>query len=396
MVLPGSKLQTNMNFSLASLAVELLLFAAAWLAVGMSVPEHRKACLSWAWGWLLIGLAAVMMFVRPLWTHLIMDVPINFLLLTAFLQIQGGLGQLARRPPHPAYMLATYVGLLAIEFARWQLPGREGLLAWIFAFTLSIPVSGIIMLLWSNAPQWFRRRRTTQMLLIFPVLLTMVVLIVRAWMMTWSPKPDQFNFESTTGFIIAATTAFQVCLGFFNFSLFALVLGAMIRRLDNLSSRDQLTGLYNRRVMLERLAAEHSRFLQGDQAYALAMVDLDHFKQVNDRLGHLAGDKALRTIARRLRGALRDTDVIARFGGDDFLLLMPTTDLASACKQAEHIRTQVCGGPISTSRGNITIGMSIGVSMARQTDVDALPVLARVDTALQQARAQGRNRLRVA
>lgn len=386
-----------MNFSLASLAVELLLFAAAWLAVGLSVREHRKACLSWAWGWLLIGIAAAAMFVRPLWAPIPMDVPINFLLLTAFLQIHQGLGQLAKRPPHPAYMLATYIGLLLIEVARWQLPGQDGLLAWIFTFTLAIPVSGSTMLLWSNAPQWFRRRRITQVLLIFPVFLTMLVLMVRAWMMTSGTTPGQFNFESTTAFIIAATTAFQVCLGFFNFSLFALVLGAMIRRLDNLSSRDQLTGLHNRRVMLEQLAAEHTRFLQeGGQPYALVMMDLDHFKQVNDRLGHLAGDKALRTIARRLRGAMRDADTLARFGGDDFLLLLPNTDLASACKQAEHIRTRVGAEPISTSRGAISITMSIGVSLARQIDVDALPALARVDTALHQAQSQGRNCLRVA
>lgn len=385
-----------MNFSLASLAVELLLFAAAWLAVGLSVREHRKACLSWAWGWLLIGFAAMLMFVRPLWTHVLMDVPINFLLLTAFLQIHQGLGQLAKRPPRLAYTVATYGGLLLIEITRWLLPGQEGLLAWIFALTLAIPVSGTIALLWANAPEWFRRRRTTQVLLIFPVFFTVLVLVVRAWMMGRSTQPDQFNFESTTAFIIAATTTFQVCLGFFNFSLFALVLGAMIRRLDNLSSRDQLTGLHNRRVMLEQLAAEHARFRQGEPAYALVMMDLDHFKQVNDRLGHLAGDKALRTIARRLRGALRDGDRIARFGGDDFLLLLPHTDLADACKQAERIRALVSGAPISTSRGAISVTMSIGVSLARQLDVDALPALGRVDTALHQAQSQGRNCLRMA
>lgn len=385
-----------MNFSLASLAVELLLFASAWLAVGVSVPEHRKACLRWALGWLLVSCAAAMMFARPQWPAKSIEIPINFFLLTAFLQIQQGLGALARRPPTLGYMLLTYGGLLGIEVARWLVPGRNDVLAWIFAFTLAVPVSGIVRLLWANAPEWFRRRRITQFLLVFPVVLTVAVLLVRAAMMTLTPHPADFNFENATLFIIGATTAFQVCLGFFNFSLFALVLGAMIRRLDNLSSRDQLTGLKNRRVMLELLTAEHTRFLRGGHPYALVMMDLDHFKQVNDRYGHWAGDKALRTLGRRLLTAVRDSDAIARFGGDDFLLLLPDTDLADACKQAERLRAVVCGEPMSVSKGGIALSMSMGVTLARKTDVDVASTLARVDTAMHQAQNQGRNCLRVA
>lgn len=385
-----------MNYSLASLAVELLLFAAAWLAVGLSVREHRPSCLSWAWGWLMIGTAAVMMFVRPHWPQISMELAINFLLLTAFLHIHQGLGQLARQHPHPAYMVATYTGLVAIEVARWLFPGRQDILAWIFASTLAVPVAGITTLLWSNAPEWFRRRRITQWLLVFPPLLTVLVLVLRAGIMTGDAQPAQFNFESATAFMIVITTTFQVSLGFFNFSLFALVLGSMIRRLDDLSSQDQLTGLDNRRVMLEQLTGAHARFLREGQAYALVMIDLDHFKEVNARLGHLAGDKALRTIARRLRSAMRDGDLIARFGGDDFLLLLPETDLAEACKQAERVRAVVSRAPIATSRGAISVSMSIGVTLARNTDVDPALALARVDAALHQARLQGRDCLRVA
>ncbi len=385
-----------MNFSLASLAVELMLFAAAWLAVGVSVREHRKACLRWALGWLLVGCAAAMMFARPQWPSQTIEIPINFLLLTAFLQIQQGLGALERRPPPIGYMLLTYSGLLGIEVARWLVPGRNDLLAWIFAVALAVPVSGIVRQLWANAPEWFRRRRITQLLLVFPVVLTVVVLLVRATMMTLDPHPVDFNFENATLFIIGATTAFQVFLGFFNFSLFALVLGAMIRRLDNLSSRDQLTGLKNRRVMLEQLTAEHARFLRGGRPYALVMMDLDHFKQVNDRMGHWAGDKALRTLGRRLLGAVRDSDAIARFGGDDFLLLLPDTDLADACKQAERLRSVVSTEPIVFPKGNVSLSMSMGVSLARKIDVDAASILARVEAALHQAQSQGRNCLRVA
>lgn len=386
-----------MNYALASLAVELLLFASAWLAVGLSIRAHRKACFSWAWGWLLIALAALLMFVRPAWAALNMDVPINFLLLTAFLLLQQGLAHMAQRTPHPAYMLTTYGGMLAIEMARWLLPGQNGLLAWIFACTLAVPVGGIIAMLWSRAPVWFRRRPGAQILLAAPPILTVLTLMVRATMMSVdSTQPSHFNFENSTVFIVGITTAFQVFLGLFNFSLFALVLGSMIRRLDSLATQDQLTGLDNRRTMLEQLVSAHAQFLQSGQTYALVLLDLDQFKRVNDRYGHLVGDKSLRTIARRLRAGLREGEVLARFGGDDFLLLLPQTDLASACKHAEHLRTVVANSPISTARGAVSLTLSIGVTVARQTDPDGTSALVRADTALHQARNQGRNCLRVA
>jgi diguanylate cyclase (GGDEF)-like protein len=208
--------------------------------------------------------------------------------------------------------------------------------------------------------------------------------------------PSHFNFESSTAFIVGITTAFQVFLGLFNFSLFALVLGSMIRRLDSLATQDQLTGLDNRRTMLEQLANAHAKFLHGGQPYALVLLDLDQFKRVNDRYGYLVGDKSLRTIARRLRAGLREGEVLARYGGDDFLLLLPQTNLASACKHAEHLRTVVANSPISTVRGDVSVTLSIGVTVARQTDADGTSALVRADSALHQARNQGRNCLRVA
>ncbi|MDT8991197.1 GGDEF domain-containing protein [Curvibacter sp. APW13] len=385
-----------MNFSLASLAVELLLFSAAWLAVGLSIREHKRACLNWAWGWLLIGIAALLMFGRQLWAPFSMELPINFLLLTAFLQIQQGLAHLERKAIRPAFLVATYSGLVLIEVVRWLEPGHPDWLAWIFACTLAVPVSGIVRLLWSNAPEWFQRQRITQVLLVFPVVLTVVVLLVRAFMMSQSRNAAHFDFEGTTTFIIVATTAFQVSLGFFNFSLFALVLGSLIKRLDNLVSQDQITGLSNRSVMLERLKAEHARFLRGGRPYALVLMDLDQFKQVNNRYGHTAGDKTLRAIGQRLRATVRDSDVIARFGGDDFMLLLPDTELADACKQAERIRAAIADEPLVSSRCTVSLTMSVGLTVVRHVDVDTAPCLSRVDTALRQAQNQGRNCLRVA
>lgn len=395
--LPGElDAKDAMNFTLANLAVELLLFAAAWTAVGISIREHRPSCFSWAVGWLMIGVAAALMFARPLTPLLALDIPINFLLLTAFLQLQRGLCQLGNQTPHPAFMMVTYLGLFLIELARWFQPGAHALFAWIFALTLAIPVGGIMVQLRSHAPEWFRRRRAGPYMLAIPLALTVLALMVRAWMMGATAAPSHYFFENATGYIIATTTAFQVFLGLFNYSLFALVLGTLIQRLDNLSSQDQLTGLFNRRVMLDTLAQAHAQYLLDRQPYALVMMDLDNFKQVNDRFGHLAGDKALRTLARRLRGAVRTGDFVARFGGDDFMVLMPQTELAEACKRAEQLRAAIAGEPISTARGAVSLTMSIGVTLARQPDVGTAPALARVDNALQQARRQGRNCLRVA
>lgn len=160
--------------------------------------------------------------------------------------------------------------------------------------------------------------------------------------------------------------------------------------LQSLARRDALTGLANRLAADEQLLQEYARFGRQLQPYTVMLVDVDHFKQVNDTFGHAIGDRALIHIAQLLQSSLRETDVVARYGGEEFLLLVHTGE-KEALQLAEGIRRQVEVTPVSA---NLTITISIGVSQVQEGDSDATDALRRADKLLYQAKEEGRNCVR--
>jgi diguanylate cyclase (GGDEF)-like protein len=384
-----------MNISMVNLSIQLVLYAAAWLAVGISVKLHRQASLSWALSWLLTAAASAMLVFKPAFLAGVLDPIVNTLVMSAFIGIYGGLVRFAGGQLSKSVISTAYLGLVAIELARWLRPELTDIRVWLFTIAFSGPIAAIIGLLWAHSPDWFKRRYVAQLVLVFPAVLTLTVFLTRALVTSFYPQPVDTHLDTDSTFNLLSATAFLVFLGFFNFSLFALVLGSLIAKLDTLSSKDQLTGLNNRRIMIEQLATEHARFLRGGQPYAMVMMDLDHFKSINDRYGHLVGDDVLRGVTTRLKQAMRDSDLIARFGGEEFLLFLPNTELDGACKQAERMRAVIGAAPIMTSAGELTVTISAGVTLSRLIDVDETQVMARTDRALYLAKSQGRNCLRV-
>ena len=155
---------------------------------------------------------------------------------------------------------------------------------------------------------------------------------------------------------------------------------------------DPLTGLPNRAAWSERLEHEVGQWQQHGNTLLLAMLDLDHFKHINDNYGHLAGDKVLKIIATVLRKRLRGTDFIARFGGEEFVLLMPATALVAGVKLLESLRAAIEACPFHFKGEPVTITASIGVSAFKAGEHSDL-VLKRADQALYRAKNAGRNRV---
>ncbi len=185
--------------------------------------------------------------------------------------------------------------------------------------------------------------------------------------------------------------------------LFLVVFGAMgtMRRwkeeeLQRNADTDMLTGLVNRRACMRRLDVELTRARRTGQPLAVAMIDLDHFKPVNDQLGHLAGDEILREAARRLDAARRSYDVLARFGGDEFVLICPNTAQQDAVAAADRARQAIAGsgfvvkGTVELARLSATIGIAEFPNDAG--DADSL--LRRADEAMYRAKEAGRNCVR--
>ncbi|SFL79373.1 GGDEF domain-containing protein [Pseudomonas sp. NFACC46-3] len=153
---------------------------------------------------------------------------------------------------------------------------------------------------------------------------------------------------------------------------------------------DPLTGLPNRAAWSERLEHEVAQWQQHGNSLLLAMLDLDHFKRINDNYGHLAGDRVLKLIASVLRKRLRSGDFIARFGGEEFVLLVPNTSLAAGAKLAEALRLAIEGCPFHFKGEPVTVTVSIGLTAFKPGEHSDL-VLKRADQALYRAKSSGRN-----
>ncbi|MFT3957007.1 MAG: diguanylate cyclase [Piscinibacter sp.] len=161
-------------------------------------------------------------------------------------------------------------------------------------------------------------------------------------------------------------------------------------RLEALASRDGLTGLFNRRAADDRLANEIARHRRSGRALGVVLLDVDHFKRVNDTHGHAAGDEVLHEVACRLVGASRSTDFVARFGGEEFLVLLPETDADGAAVAAEKLRAAIEAGPIGAV-GRVTA--SLGLCVDAQAHGGATAALKAADEALYDAKTAGRNRV---
>lgn len=157
---------------------------------------------------------------------------------------------------------------------------------------------------------------------------------------------------------------------------------------------DTLTQLNNRSALDERLAVEYKRWLRYQSPLCLAIVDVDHFKRINDSFGHLAGDKALKVIARAITTALRESDFVARFGGEEFVILLPGTNEENMELPLEKIRNVVKSIPFRFKDERISISISIGATQFRTGDriTDAFE---RADRALYEAKNAGRDRINI-
>jgi len=160
-------------------------------------------------------------------------------------------------------------------------------------------------------------------------------------------------------------------------------------RLHEMATRDGLTGLLNHRAFLERLGEEFGRAVRHDQPLSLLLLDIDHFKRYNDAHGHPAGDAALQQVAHVLRSVTRETDTIARCGGEEFFVVLPQTNLDGALIMAERIRR----GIEDSKEAGYSITVSIGTCMRQAQTESPASLISIADQALYRAKAAGRNQV---
>ncbi len=168
---------------------------------------------------------------------------------------------------------------------------------------------------------------------------------------------------------------------------------AMEVELQRQASTDSLTGISNRRYFMALADQEMRRSRRFNRSLSVMMLDIDHFKPINDKYGHAVGDAVLQGVVKRALESLRQSDQFARLGGEEFATIMPETNLVAALEAAERLRKHLADRPISTTGASVPCTISIGVAEMDETDTSIDDILRRADQALYRAKEHGRNRV---
>lgn len=194
-------------------------------------------------------------------------------------------------------------------------------------------------------------------------------------------QPNSFSFDDSG---IYRTVANQLATALENASLYQMT--------RELATHDELTGLYNRRMLDSRLEMEWERTQRFGSVMGLVMLDVDHFKSFNDEYGHLVGDQVLRHVASLLLSHTRKVDVVARFGGEEFCILLPRTNLSEALHVAETLRLAIETTPLHFQDRSYSVTVSLGAASSQLAVTSFLHLLELADQALYKAKSEGRNR----
>ncbi|XOZ34483.1 GGDEF domain-containing protein [Halomonadaceae bacterium KBTZ08] len=303
---------------------------------------------------------------------------------------------------HLGWRLPPMVLAIGILVLRWRVP--EG--RWPRPVLIAFALSGMIMVTGMVAehlvqPSDLEALMTNGLVVVIALVAVLATAGARDLLLIYGPP-----LITVIAFLAYAPVSLFKAFLVFVHPLMMMVMGVVlseffyrIRReafvareqLAQSASTDVLTGLSNRRAFDSRLEAEHARCSRFGTPYALIMIDLDHFKDVNDTYGHEVGDEVLRELAQRLSDGLRTEDEVGRWGGEEFMVLLPGASKSPACTVASKLRRAVAQEPFVTSAGSIPITTSLGVAVFNGEHMASM-VARRADVAMYAAKNNGRNR----
>lgn len=226
-----------------------------------------------------------------------------------------------------------------------------------------------------------QERRQVRSAIIAPLVLDRVVLGALSLGASEPSKFFESDLQLLTSFAATATAAIHNAI--------------LYKKIQDLASTDPLTSQLNRRAFLELSRREIERFQRFGHPLSWIMFDVDLFKEINDQYGHLAGDQVLIAITERCCEVIRHVDLFARYGGDEFVILLPETDEQMAVEIAERIRASISGSPVRTDAGEISVSISMGITETTEACADLALLLDKADQALYQSKRAGRNTISV-
>jgi diguanylate cyclase (GGDEF)-like protein len=374
---------TDQPLLIALVAVQFVVHALGWSMTAHVNARWRDTEGQFAAFWLLLAIG-LLLYV-PAWPSGSAPRNIGDILIVVAIAAQhrGMALYWNRRPPDRAYLaLAAFmIAAIAISFA---LASGHGLRVAAVCLGAGVTLLATGRLIWVCG-----RRQMPQFALViaggYGVLA--LALCARAVQALTVPPATKISIDAPGHLNVPFAILVLFLGGLINLAQVRLILGRVLQLLKTQAQTDALTGVANRRGLTRHLDEVHSLAKRGDHPYVLMMVDIDHFKAVNDQHGHAEGDRVLTRIAQALREGLRLGDFVARWGGEEFCVVMPRIRLVEARALAERLTMQ------TAASGQPRVTISVGIAEARVQLETPEAVIRRADEALYRAKQSGRNRV---
>jgi diguanylate cyclase (GGDEF)-like protein len=371
-----------------SFAIALMAALAYWIGV-RALGFHPAAGRDWAGANLFFAASMLALMLRGTWPNVLLYAAGDSAALAGFALLRAGFERLLGRASSLREHVGVVIGAALIMVIAYAL-------GWPL-LRLAVNCAAAAWLLgrggWT-ASQGLRGEFGTRAALLVagPLLLASAMQVLRLLGGVFSPHGTQTtNLLLPTGFnVMLLWTAMLIALAL-NFATAAFAGARQLARIRALTLRDPLTGLFNRRALDALLQREVTQRQRHGLPLSVVFFDLDRFKALNDRLGHAAGDAALRHAAQTIAGACRDGDTVARIGGEEFCVLLPYTDAIGGTLMAERMRGTLEAATFRWGAELLHVTASFGVASAEAGNEDAAHLLARADHAMYAAKSSGRN-----
>ncbi len=386
------------NVALTVLTLLLLLLAAAagWAMAARALHLSRRASRHWCISALLGALCLALMLTRgtaPDWLGMAVA---DVLAVAAVMAMRRGVLLFLRLQAADGEMIVVLALVGMANLLALLLPAPHAATVQVMATSVGM-LWGLLRMSLMSYPSLRREfGELSAFMLVSPQVACIAMYLLRLgtgllhWPPMLQPLTDDTPLNVASALLILLLTLLQ------HGSLLVMAVQRMVRKLRHLSQRDALTGLYNRAEWNRQLEAQHRWLGRFGEPFGVLMIDIDHFKKINDTMGHAAGDAVLLTVAQVLTASAREVDVIGRLGGEEFGVLLPRAEPMTLRRAAERLR-QMLGDAETTWRDQpIRLTVSIGAAMCQDADEAPSHVLERADRALYQAKHNGRNRTVVA
>lgn len=381
-------IHTSMNAIDPRTAIVLIsimsgLMALVLYALKRSYPPSIHGLDQWSWAMFLVVLGGAFAASRGKLPEVFTTAVPNFLLCWGVYSQYAGSQRFFNVHPRPRPWLA-FIGtvVFATMWFTWVSPN----------YAMRLRMITVVMGTVFGLHAWliFRQGHFTFGRILAIGVLAFITLVQAARLITTFVFPMGNDILDPTPQHAIFIASFSISILLFSISAVLMAGDRLRAELELLATRDSLTNALTRRYIDEACAHELACSHRNDKPLVLLMMDLDHFKRVNDTHGHQAGDRVLVDFVKSVRTLLRSQDLLGRFGGEEFVVLLPETGLSDALIVAERIRA-ACDKPADSTQIGCTVSIGVSTNAASGDSVDTL--LARADLALYQAKAEGRNRV---